>query len=203
MSVLQTSVEISCRRCNYNVQLTISEFSYLMYYANNYFEVHSEGVLQAGLKCLSWLPQLPKRVSVVPSLWPGLWINCIDLSFSRALGSDPKSHSAGGGKETSPGGSRTLGSRSFGCSAGQGGAGETNYGPDEEPGTAGKTQSFWGWDIQACYCALWVRQSLVLQEKTVQWSTRPCDSIVMALVFIMSNLLFALNFLCSLYYSGV
>lgn len=53
MSVLQTSMQTSRRRFNYNVHLTTSESSYLVYYANNYFEEHSEGSIASWNKVLS------------------------------------------------------------------------------------------------------------------------------------------------------
>lgn len=62
MSMLQTSVQTSCRTFSYNVHLTTSESSYLVYYANNYFEEHSEGSIPSWSKVLSWLLRLPRRL---------------------------------------------------------------------------------------------------------------------------------------------
>lgn len=161
--MLQTSVQTPCRKFNYSVHLTASESSYLVYYANNYFEEHREGSIASWSKVLSWFLQLPKRLKFL-SFDQTRGVTTL-ICLCRAVRSDPKSHSAGGGEEAGPGGGRTPGSWPFGSSAGQGRAGETNYGPDKEPGTAGKTLILRTRYTGMLLCP-WGRQSHHVQGKT-------------------------------------
>lgn len=197
MSVLQTSVQTPCRRFHYNVHLTASKFSYLIYYANNYFEVHSEGISQAGVKCLSWLLQLTLHFDRARGLTALIYL-FPELSdqIQRAIQLEEERRRAQQEAE------RLEADRLAALQAKE----------DLERQTMDQIKSqeqlvrpvilrirYTGMLL----CPLGKAKPCSPGKNIVPWSSGASDSIVVALVSVMSNLLFVFNFLFSLYYNGV